>query len=104
MEAFCTAGGRGNGNGGTGGKVTENGRNVIDAGRNGGNVSPRGLGIVIGGWRNGGNVSLGGLGMVNGNGGMVSGGSWWKLLQCTPATDNKYNSMRSSEFVLLRPC
>jgi hypothetical protein len=64
-----------NGNGGTGGKVTGNGGNVIDGGRNGGNMSPGGLGIVIGGGRNGGNVSLGGLRkMVNGNGGMVSGG------------------------------
>jgi hypothetical protein len=48
-----------------GGKVTGNGGNVIGGGRNGGIVSPGGLGMLNGN---------GGI-MVNGSGGMVSGGA-----------------------------
>ena len=63
-------------------------------------MCPRGLGVVIGGGRNGGNVSIGGLGMVNsngitvnGSGGMVSGGAcgscfnarWLRTTGITPS-------------------
>ena len=55
-EAFCIAGGGvndDNGNGGTGGKVTANGGNVISGGRNGGNVSSWRASNGEWQWRNG---------------------------------------------------